>query len=310
MLARCGKYRKAEARDAMRTWLGRMPWALVWLLFVGTVFAAPPSAGQIRCWIRQLDSHDFAVCAEASRNLTDAGELAIEALLASAGQADAEAAWRTTGVLEQIALHGSDGTLRQVTAGLEELARHGKPGFDGIIGQLQTRQARLQRERAVAMIRSLGGRFEADEQAKAQPVAKSAPGVGGNQAVLAPPPEVALEQGASATGLSIAPGIGLIGDAYVSPEFLDGTEPMESLSALTIDEHWRGGDAGLAALLDLGSTLKLRLERAPLSDAALERLAAITQLQSLELVDCRFSTRALDRLRERQPRTQIIVHGK
>ena len=294
----------------MKNWLGRMPWAFGWVLVLGTAFAEPPSPGQIRCWIRQLDSHDFAVCAEASRNLADAGEPAIEALLATAGKADAEAAWRASGVLEQIALHGNERTLRRVTAGLKELAHCGQPGFDSIVEQLQTRQSRLQRERAVATIRSLGGRFEADEKPPALLVTIAASVAEGGQSALAPPPDVVADQGASAGELSTTTGVGLIGDAYVSPEFLDGTEPMEPVSVLTIDKDWRGGDAGLASLLDLGSILKLRIQRAPLTDAALEQLAAIPDLQSVELEGCHFSAEALHRLSERQPRTQVVVHGE
>jgi hypothetical protein len=287
-----------------------MPWAF-WVLLFGTALGAPPSVDQIRCWIGQLDSHDFAVCAEASRNLADAGDAAVEALLSSAGKADAEAAWRATGVLEQIALRGNECILRRVTIGLQELARGGKPGFEGIVEELQTRQARLQREHAVATIRSLGGRFEADEKATAPLVAKSASAAhGDSKGAVEPPPEATGEQSVSTAPLSIPVGVGFIGDAFVSSEFLDGTERQEPESVITIDDQWRGGDAGLAALHDLGNTVRLRFQRAPLTDAALEHIASIPQLQSVEMEDCRFSAEALAKLREWQPRTQIVVRGK
>jgi len=293
----------------MRSWLGRMPCAFSWLVFLGSALGAPPSCDQIRCWIRQLDSHDFAIYAEASRNLTDAGDAAVERLLGTAGNADAETAWRARGVLEQIALHSNESTLRHITAGLEDLAREGKPGFDSMVSQLQTRQARLQRERAVATIRSLGGRFEGDAKAPALFAPKSDLAAGTGQSAPEPPPEVPANQAAS-TVESTTAGIGLIGDAYVSPEFITGVETKESELVLTIDENWRGGDAGLAALLDSGSIVRLRLQRAPLTNAALEQIAAIPQLQTVELEGCQFSAEGLNRLRQRQPRTQIVVHGK
>jgi hypothetical protein len=293
----------------MHYWLGRMPWAFGWLLAVATAFGAPPSVDQIRAWLRQLESHDLAVCAEASRNLSDAGDTAVDALLCTVGKADAEAAWRATGVLEQIALQGNDSTLRRVTAGFKELADRGRPGLDGIIGQLQTRQARLQREQAVAKIRSLGGRFDGDEKAAAPLASRSGSTAPSSQSAVEPPPEIPAGQPVSAVELSTLTGIGLIGDPYVSPEFVVGVESKEPEVVLTIDEHWRGGDAGLASLLDLGNVIKLRFRRAPLTDAALEQVAAIAQLQSVEFEDCQFTAAAVKRLQERQPRTQILVHG-
>jgi hypothetical protein len=305
-----GTLRRVEARGAMRCWLGRMPWVFGWLLVLGTAFGAPPSTDQIRCWIRQLGSNDFAICTEASRKLGDAGDAAIESLLVSASKADAEVAWRATGVLEQIAVHGNEKTLRRVTEGLEALTRRGKPGIDGIVGQLQARQARLQRERAVVAIRSLGGRFEGEEKTPVSPATKAFAASRGNESGLEPPPDVPDAQSTSTVEPSEAAGVGFIGDAYISPEFFNGTENREPELVLTIGEQWRGGDAGLAALLDLGSIVTLRFHEAPLTDAALEQLAALPQLRSVEVEGCHFSAEALNALRQRQPRMRIIIDGK
>ncbi len=293
----------------MRTWLGRMPWAFGWLLILATAAAAPPGANQIRCWIRQLDSQDLAVCANASRSLRDAGDAALDALLTTAGTGDAAAALRATEILEQIAAHGSERTLYRVIAGLEQMAERGKPGFHGIIEQLHTREARLQRERAVAMIRSLGGQFEDNDKVREQLSSKSTSEVENSQIALQPPPEIPAAESASTATLTNVSGVGLIDEAYVSPEFSKGIEPKDPELMLTIDEQWRGGDAGLAALLDLGSVVKLRLSRAPLTDAALDQIAAIPQLQSIEFDGCRFSPEAVNRLRQRQPRTHIGIDG-
>jgi hypothetical protein len=305
----CGTWQRVEARESMHFWFGRMPWAFGWLLLLASAVAAPPSADQIRCLIGQLQSPDFAICAVASRKLVDGGDVAVDALLASAGKADAEGSWRATGVLEQIAQHGNEKTLRRITEGLEALSRSGKPGYDGVVSQLQTRQARLQRERAVMTIRSLGGWFDGDETHVATPGVKSAPRSHGGNPALQPPPEFPAEQAGSAAEPASS-GIGFIGDAYVSPEFVNGTESKEPELVLTIDEHWRGGDAGLAALLELGSIVKLQFQQAPLSDVALEQVAALPQLQSVEIEGCHFSAEALDALRQRQPRVQIVVDGK
>jgi hypothetical protein len=294
----------------MHYWLGRMPWAFGWLLFLGTAFGAPPSADQIRCWIRQLESHDFAICAEASRKLGDAGDAAVEPLLVSAGKADPEAAWRATGVLQQIAWHGNEKTLRRVTEGLEGLTRGGTPSIDGVVRQLQTRQARLQRERAVLSLRSFGGRFDGDEKMPVALAGKASAASRGNEIPLEPPPEVPAGQSTSTVEPSESAGIGFIGDAYMSPEFFNGEENREPELVLTIDEQWRGGDAGLAALFDLGSSVRLRFKRAPLTDAALEQVAALPQLQSVEVEGCAFSAEALNALRQRRPGTQVVVDRK
>src|SRR5262245_39512583 len=306
----CEMLQLVEARGSMHYWLGRMPWAFGWLLFLGTALGAPPSADQIRCWIRQLESHDFAICAEASRKLGDAGDAAVAPLLASAGKGDAEAAWRATGVLEQIALHGDEKTLRCVTEGLEALSRRGKSGVDGLVGQLQTRQARLQRERAVSTIRSLGGRFEGDEKAPATPGIKALAVASDDASGLEPPPEIRAGQSTTATDPPEVVVFGFIGDAYVSPELFTGEENKDAELVITIDEQWRGGDAGLAALLNLGSSLRLRFQHAPLSDAALEQIAALPHLQAVEVEGCRFSAEALHALRQRQTQTRIVVDGK
>ncbi len=304
-----------EARTPMRSWLGRMPCVFIWFAFIGTslfgtALGVPPSADQMRCWIGQLGSRDFVVNAEATRNLAAAGDAAVESLLASAGKSDAEAAWRATTVLEQIALQGNESTLRKITAGLEELTRRGKPGFEGFVEELQARQSRLQRERAVSTIRSLGGRFESDEKAPALSVAIFASSTHGDPSSLEPPPESPVGQPVLAVESSTPTGGSFIGDAYVSPEFVNGREDKEPVFQLMIDEHWRGGDAGLAALLELGSVMKVRFQRAPLTDAALDQLATVAHLQSAEFECCHFSVKAIERLRQRQPLTQIVVHEK
>src|SRR5262249_14671334 len=148
------------------------------------------------------------------------GDAAVAPLLTSAGKADAETVWLATGVLEQIALRGSENTLRCVTEGLEALSRRGNPGIDGIVGQLQTRQARLQRERAVLTIRSLGGRFEGDEKAPVTPATKIFAAPQDNDRASEPPPEIFAGQPTSTVESSESAGIGFIGDAYISPEFL------------------------------------------------------------------------------------------
>jgi hypothetical protein len=278
------------------------------------VFGAPPSADQLRCWIRQLSSDDFAVRAEASRNLLASGDVAVDVLTATVEKAGPEAARRAATVLEQIALHGNEGTVRHVAAGLRQSARHDQVAFDGIIKELETRQARLQRERAVLTIRSLGGRFDGDEKVTSPPVhaetkAHPLPFVGLPSA-LEPPPEVLADEIVPAANSSGSTGVGFIADAFASPEFVNGSESKEAELFLTIDENWRGGDAGLAALHELGGINTLRLRRAPLSNAGLAHVAALPQLQTLEIECCHFSAEALAKFRQRQPRTHVSVNAK
>jgi PDZ domain len=150
----------------MRAWLGRMPWAVAWLVFVSTIgaaIAAAPPADQLRDLVRQLDADDFAMREEAGRKLVAAGEAAIEPLADAIISVSPEAAWRASGALEQIALHGSDASLSRVAATLDRLSKAGKPGLAGVVNELHSRYARLRHDRAAARIRSLGGRFDSDE---------------------------------------------------------------------------------------------------------------------------------------------------
>jgi hypothetical protein len=152
----------------MGTWLGRMLGTAGWLVVsVGPVLgnpaiAASPSAAQLRAWVRALDADDFSAREGASRQLIEAGEAAIDALVEGVSSTSPEAAWRASLALEQVALRGNDATLQRVAAALQRLSQSGKPGLAAMTKDLFAKQASLRRERAMVNVRSLGGKFSSD----------------------------------------------------------------------------------------------------------------------------------------------------
>ena len=80
-------------------------------------------------WLAGLDADDYAVREAASRHLIEAGEAAIDVLAEGVGSTSAEAAWRASSALEQIALQGNETALTRVSAALERLSQQGRPGL-------------------------------------------------------------------------------------------------------------------------------------------------------------------------------------
>lgn len=315
----------------MFRWLGRMPWAVAWLFFITPVTGAPPSADQLQSWVAQLDADNFVAREEACRNLAAAGEAAIEALTAGVVSSSPEAAWRASSALEQIALNGNDATLQRVAAALEQLNQHGKPGLTSVVKELHSKQARVRQERAVAKIRALGGKFDGDEPTNrpigldlAEPAGIAALDVAlqGVAGFLSDPPpavEVPLPDPppdlppneivpiADAPFPAIAEVF--IADAFAPPLAAEAGAPNEAEVALTIDQDWRGGDSGLAALSDLPTIRSLSLHRAPLTDAALAQIAALPQLQSLDVECTPLTGKSLSIFRQQRPEMRIFARG-
>src|SRR4029079_15073794 len=98
----------------------------------------------------------------------------------------------------------------------------------------------------------------------------------------------------------------LIADAYVSPLVPTGVVDVPRSESLTIDENWLGRDDGLTVLCVLPELSALNLSRAPLTDAALDTIAQMPAIQSLEIEDMRFSSAALTKFRQRQPKTRVV----
>ncbi len=308
----------------MHTWLGRMPWALAWLFFGANCLGAPPSAPQIQSWVRQLDADDFAVRESAANNLTAAGDVAIDALCTEVQSESSEASWRAAIALEQIALGGNEATLTRVSSALEKLSRQGKPGLAGVAKELASKQANVRRQRAVAKVRSLGGKFNGEES-RVEIFERVAPQAGAevalnavnvllvNQPAVAlpdPPPDLPEDEILPAAEAPLAAiGEGFIGEAFVMPLFADHSASNEGEASLTIDQDWRGGDAELALLGDLPQLTSLSLRRAPLSDAAVERIAALPRLTAVEIDGTPITAAALNKLRQQKPQLRVFARG-
>jgi len=334
----------------MGTWLGRMLGTAGWLFFLaGSAAAASPSAAQLMAWVRALDADDFSAREAASRQLIAAGEAAIDALADGVASSSPEAAWRASLALEQVALGGNDATLQRVATTLQRLSQGGKPGLAVMTKELYAKQANLRRERAIAKVRSLGGKFSGDGEQEAfeirlvlagigpgiiiepeeeailgieipegapaiEEVAKPAeePGAGAPAAEEvvgpAPPPDEPPPLVEAREALDVA-----IADAFVADVLTVDLEPSPSdevsNESLILDKSWRGGDAGLASLREVPRLVSLSIDHAPLTDLALDHIAALSDLAELDVRGTSFTSAALYKFRERRPTTRVYAIG-
>jgi hypothetical protein len=142
----------------------------------------------------------------------------------------------------------------------------------------------------------------------------------------APPPDLPPSEIAPAGAGFAVPTIGdvYVPEAPVLPELPLGIAPPriagpdgiivpDEASAedntLTIDAGWRGGDIGLATLCGLPGITSLTLKNAPLTDAALDHIAAIPNLRTLHIEGNTFSARALARFRAQRPTACVVARG-
>ena len=81
-------------------------------------------------------------------------------------------------------------------------------------------------------------------------------------------------------------------------------------AALALDQDWRGGDEGLKVLGDLPSIYQVSIAGAKLGDGALEHLAALPNLQHLDIQTTKFSADALHKFRTRRPSCRVTARGE
>jgi hypothetical protein len=136
----------------------------------------------------------------------------------------------------------------------------------------------------------------------------------------APPPDLPPPESAPAGAGFVVPAIGdvYVPEAPVIPETPLGLAPAKAIEqheaseeddSLIIDQTWRGGDLGLASLCGLPGITSLTIKNAPLTDAALDYIAAIPNLKTLDIEGTPFSYRALARFRLQRPGAFVIARG-
>lgn len=300
----------------MNARLGRMPWALVWLFLSVIAWmalasdqcSATPTGEEVRLWIAQLSGDDFAARETAATRLADTGEAAIVPLIECLRGTSPEAAWRATAILTQLAENCDTATYAKIVGLLARRSAQADEGqsskLNALIVEIGAKRLAWRRNMALEKIRAYGGRFSSDlAVAPVPPVAKPT-----EIALPVPPPDLPPDNAAPAGGqIAVAATDGvLIADAYVSPLLAREITMKECGESLTIDQHWRGGDAGLTPLCDLPDLYVLSLNRAPLTDAALDTIAQLPAIQSLEIEDMSFSSAALNKFRQRQPKARVV----
>jgi hypothetical protein len=278
-----------------------MPWAIGWLLSASMVAASPPTSDELARLVAQLGDADFAARESAAEQLSSAGEAAIGPLVNSIRSDDPETAWRATTTLQQIAVAADTARYGRIAAALRQENERGGNQLTALINDLGWRRAAQRRNIAHQKIRAFGGRFGGDEPEDLLVAGKQT-----DVPLQTPPPDLPPEsQEPSATAAAQTPV--LIADAYVSPLLSRDVRNAPRGESLTIDENWRGGDAGLTPLCDLPELSALNLSRAPLTDAALDTIAQMPAIQSLEIEDMPFSPAALAKFRTRQPRARVVA---
>jgi len=336
----------------MGTWLGRMLGTAGWLCLLGGIAtaappsAAPPSAAQLAALVRALDTDDFSAREAAGRELVAAGEPAIAALAEGVTSGSPEVAWRSSQALEQIALGGNEATLKQVAVQLQRLSASGKPGLAAMHKDLAVKHALQRRDRAMARVRSLGGKFSSDGGANLEvdgalmmglvvpliigpeeegklgievaviddsPKAAEIPAAAEPLEEIvgpAPPPDEPPPAVEVPGALDAAIAEAFVADA-VAVDFAFPVEAEEIPSeSLTLDRSWRGGDAGIASLREVPRLVSLSIDHAPLTDAALNHLAALTNLAELDVRGAAFTSAGLYEFRARRPATRVYAIGR
>jgi hypothetical protein len=124
------------------------------------------SPEQVHRWIDQLDHDDFAVREKAAATLTHAGPSAIGPLAEGVLSSNPEVAWRSSEILERMAMEGDEATMDAVVHVLADMAKRGKPGLAQLATEMRTKQKVFRHNRAAAELRKLGGQVAGgDEQA-------------------------------------------------------------------------------------------------------------------------------------------------
>ncbi len=78
---------------------------------------------------------------------------------------------------------------------------------------------------------------------------------------------------------------------------------------LLLDKNWRGGDDGLKVLADVPEIWQISLQEAQVTDAALEHMAALPNLGSLQIRKTDVTREGLRKLRAAKPTLQIQARG-
>jgi hypothetical protein len=120
--------------------------------------ATAATKAQIERWIAELDADSYPARERATASLIAAGPQAIEQLAPGVSSKSAEVAWRTSIILQRIAVQGDEDCVNRVAAALYKV-KVDRPAVNTIVRDIQTHQQKFRHRRAIAKIRSLGGQL-------------------------------------------------------------------------------------------------------------------------------------------------------
>jgi hypothetical protein len=118
----------------------------------------------------------------------------------------------------------------------------------------------------------------------------------------APAPADAVEVIADAIAIEAFAGPVMIGD-------IDGGGESEAYAELVLGKSFQGKDADLAVLKDIPEIYSLTIQGAKLSDKALDHIAELKRLTTLNVRETEFSSAALRKLRQKRPELSIVCRS-
>jgi hypothetical protein len=120
--------------------------------------ATAATKAQIERWIAELDADSYPARERATASLIAAGPQAIDQLAPGVSSKSAEVAWRTSIILQRIAVQGDEDCVNRVASALYKV-KVDRPAVNTIVRDIQTHQQKFRHRRAIAKIRSLGGQL-------------------------------------------------------------------------------------------------------------------------------------------------------
>ena len=121
---------------------------------------AQRSAEQIQKLVAELDSNEFAVRRNATKELSEAGRPAIGPLSQAAKTGSLEVVTRSISILEKIYVRGDDQTADDAEAAFEELSRLKNQSVAGRAEAVLAKRYEVRERRAIAEIQRAGGIFK------------------------------------------------------------------------------------------------------------------------------------------------------
>jgi Leucine-rich repeat (LRR) protein len=117
----------------------------------------PPTAQQVKLWVKQLDAESFVVREAATRNLIESSHLAIEPISRVVDQGNPELNWRGVIVLKRLMENPDLDVVEAAETALDRISESPRRSLATMASKALAEQRVHQHPRAASLIKSLGG---------------------------------------------------------------------------------------------------------------------------------------------------------